>query len=306
MSPGHEAALEALARSLAARGRAATTVYQFGRTARIFLERTAKPVAEIATEDVRAFLAADAERGNSLVSRRALLVHLRALFRALVEAKLIERDPTERLAIERPAKKAQVFLSEDGLAKLLSAALEADPSPHLGPGVGRAVALRTRALLELLYATTMRASEAGRVLVADLDLAGASVVVRAAKRGESRTLPLPSAALPHLHAYLREGRPRLVRPDGRDRGRFLLSRFGRPLNANQLGLVVRTLGKRAGVKVSPHVFRRSSATDMARAGINLECVRQVLGHTRLSTTSIYVDVRRDDMRRAVERLPTSG
>jgi len=160
------------------------------------------------------------------------------------------------------------------------------------------------ALLELLYGTSLRACEVGSVLVADLDLAGAALVVRAAKRGESRMLPLTPSTVPHLERYLREGRPALLRADGRDHGHLLLSRYGRPLDADNVYAVVRLVAKRAGVRANVHAFRRSSATDMVRAGINLECVRQILGHARLSTTAIYVDVNMEDLRTAVAKLDT--
>ena len=300
MTTDHEDAVHALERHLVALGRTPWTIYLFGRTARIFLAATAKPMPEITTEDVRSFLAMESER-VSLVSQRATFVHLRALFRALIEAKLVEKNPTEGLSIRKPPKKSQLFLSSDALVKLMATALIPVPA-CMSPVLQQAVALRTRALVELLYGSTVRAVEACRVLVADLDLASGSVVVRAAKRGQSRTLPLPKAALPHLERYLREGRPAFLRPDGRDRGHFLISRFGKPLTTNVIGDIMRDLTRRAGTKATAHAFRRSSATDMVRAGINLECVRQVLGHTRLSTTAIYVDVSRADMRKAVEKL----
>lgn len=164
--------------------------------------------------------------------------------------------------------------------------------------------LRDRALVELAYGLGIRASELCSALLVDLDQQDGVLLVRRAKRGQPKALPLPPAALPHLRAYLREARPALVRhgPGGRDRGHLLLTAIGTPLTPKCVRDIVRRLAARAGLRAHPHAFRRAFATHLARNGASLLAVQEALGHVRLDTTAIYVDVERDDLRRAIAIL----
>lgn len=138
--------------------------------------------------------------------------------------------------------------------------------------------------------------------VDDLNLADGSLLVRAAKRGHARTLPLPRAALPHLQRYVEEARPLLVA--GRvDTGHLIVSKTGRPLrHGSEVWEVVGKAARRAGVRCHPHALRRGVATHLAAAGLNLRAVQALLGHQGLEVTQRYVDVRRDELRLVVELL----
>ncbi|MCA9647035.1 MAG: tyrosine-type recombinase/integrase, partial [Myxococcales bacterium] len=140
--------------------------------------------------------------------------------------------------------------------------------------------------------------------VCDLDLAAGCLLVRRAKRGEPRQLPLPPAALPPLARYLRLGRPRLVRGDVLPAAeqRLLLTERGTPLVANEVLRVVKQVAARAGLRAHPHALRRALATHLVQAGVSIAHVRELLGHVRLDTTQRYVLVEREDLRRAVDVL----
>lgn len=108
---------------------------------------------------------------------------------------------------------------------------------------------------------------------------------------------------PHLEAYLREGRPALVRPGVDHRGGLFLSQYGRPLVDNSIvTTLVERAAQNAGVRAHPHALRRSVATHLVREGVPVPCVQELLGHVKLATTACYVAVDRDDLRRAVEVL----
>jgi integrase len=126
--------------------------------------------------------------------------------------------------------------------------------------------------------------------------------VRRAKRGVSRRLPLPPSAVEALQRYLDEGRPLLVAGGRDDEGRLLLGVGGRPLGRDGIYERVRRVSARCGARTHPHAFRRTLATELARAGVSLPVIQDVLGHAHLSMTSSYVQVGVPEMRGALDAL----
>lgn len=289
--------LEVLRRDLQRRGASAATIRSLSSPARIFLARVSKPLARVEREDVVRHLAARAH-ALSRASLRSELTRLRGLFRALLAAGVVADDPTAGLVVARPGPRAQVVLGEASMARLLAAS-SADAG---AAGVVGARALRDRATLELLYALGLRQSEVRDALLLDLDLARRALLVRSAKRGHARTLPVPGACVPWLERWLRDGRPLLAQ--GEDQGRLVVSNRGRPLSTcDGVWRIVRAVARRAGLDAGPHVLRRSVATHLVRAGANVKAVQALLGHASLATTALYVAVDRAGLRAAVGRLP---
>lgn len=150
--------------------------------------------------------------------------------------------------------------------------------------------LRDRALLELLYASGLRASEAGLVHVGDLqDTLGVIRVL--GKGGKERLVPVGRPAKQAIAEYLTECRPLLTHPDGRDGGRLLLSRTGRPLERVAVWQIVKKAAIQAGLQhVHPHALRHSFATHLLAGGADLRVVQDLLGHADIATTQIYTHV----------------
>jgi integrase/recombinase XerC len=284
-------------RDLKRRGCTPPTLRRLLPTARAFLTATDKPPRKIVADDVRRYLASRSGSisGKSLAGE---LAHVRSLFGALVAAQVVNHDPTEGLSVKHSGSKPPVLLGDQAVSKLLAAAL-VPGSSRWSEARSRALAQRDRACLELLYGLGLRASEARAALVTDLRLADGALLVRRAKRGSATFLPVPPASLVHLRRYLAEGRPVLA--SGRDAGRLLLSWRGTPLHEGTIGQLVESVARRAGVRAHPHAFRRAVATGLMRSGVNVEVVRQVLGHAKLATTAIYMEVERDDLRATMER-----
>lgn len=297
-----QAALRALEDYRLRRNHSRTTIQTEAALLRALLPKLNNSLSRLTVDDVRAYLARRAEQVRPSTTARELSA-LRVLFRALGEAGLLHRDPTAGLPIPRTPPRPQVILSTDAVACLLVAASE-PPRCRRSPEIRSALALRNRALLELLYGTGARASEICRLRVLDLDLGAASCLIQRAKRGPCGVLPLPPAAIPHLDAYLREGRPVLAK--GEDAGFLLLTLRGRGLSPGHVHKLVWTLGRRVGVPAHPHAFRRSLATHLARAGVAVAHLRELLGHARLDTTQVYLGVNVDDLRAAVEKLERRG
>lgn len=291
MRPSHTRALRGFEQRIRARNLSPRTATLYLGTARRFLATLAKPLARVHAADVRVFLTA---RAAVLApgQQAALHYHLRAFFRAVVEAGLTHRDPMEQVTVPRVRRQCGLVLSEPAIEQILLAASGASRQPG---------ALRDRALVELAYGLGLRRSELAAVRLVDLDLLGGVLRVRRAKRGQDRLLPLPPASLPHLRAYVEDGRPVLAaRGRGRDQGHLLLHDQGGPLN--RISEAVQRIARRAGVRATTHAIRRSIATHLVRAGASVVAVQELLGHERLDTTAVYVVVEQDDLRRAVSVL----
>lgn len=291
--------LEVLDLDLRRRGATHATRHTAARSVILFLRAVRRTPEKITRRSVERFLADRARAGLSPATRYADLVRLRMLFRALAATGVMTHDPTDGLAVPDPARRAVLVLSEPEVQRLMAVAAERNTrQPRL-----LAFALRDRACLELLY-LGLRQSEVAAAKVTDLDLGQGQVLVRSAKRGRSRILPVPPKALVWIERWLREGRPTLLRqPDG---GALLLGQFGRALDPTRgVHLIVQRVGRRAGVVAHPHAFRRAVASHFVRAGASVLVVQAMLGHKQLGTTAAYVEIEREELRRAVEGLNSS-
>jgi integrase/recombinase XerD len=217
---------------------------------------------------------------------RTLARHLaaaRGLFRHLYAAGRIARDPSALLETPRPPRRLPRALSRaDARARVADAA---------GPGPRE---LRDRALLELLYGCGLRASEVVGLRPGDLDLNGQFLVCRG-KGDRQRLVPVGGAARRALAEYLDRGRPVLVR--ARDPGVLFVGARGRPLSRQALWAVVRTRGRRLGLRRAfPHALRHSFASHLLEGGADLRSVQALLGHADIGTTEVYTHLPGDAVR----------
>ena len=209
----------------------------------------------------------------SSVARR--LSAVRGFYRHLLREGAVRRDPTEHLDTPRAARPLPRALSRESASALVEA-----------PDTRRPAGVRDRAILELLYATGMRASECMGLALEDLNLS-AGYVVCMGKGGKQRLVPVGAEALEWTRRYLKDVRPRDARR--RDSGRLFVNPRGGPLSRQSLWTLVRRAAAGAGLKrrVSPHVLRHSFATHLLEGGADLRAVQAMLGHADISTTQIY-------------------
>ncbi|MDH3540716.1 MAG: site-specific tyrosine recombinase XerD [Acidimicrobiia bacterium] len=213
----------------------------------------------------------------SSVARKTAAV--RGLHRFRVAEGLADQDPT---VLMDPAKRPRPLpkaLTLDEVMALLE-------TPDLATVGGR----RDRAILEFLYATGARVSEAAGLDLADVDLEAGTAVVTG-KGDKQRMVPLGGFAVRAIEDYLPD---RLtVRTPGRDSGALFLNARGGRLTRQGLWGIVRKAADRAGIpadRVSPHVLRHSAATHMVERGADLRSVQQLLGHATITTTQVYTRV----------------
>ena len=161
-------------------------------------------------------------------------------------------------------------------------------------------ALRDRALVELMYATGMRASEVTELEIDTVDLL-AGTVRCVGKGGRERILPIYERAREVLREYIEHGRDQLLRGD--EGSRLFVNHWGRPLTRQGLWLIVKECAQAAGIErdVTPHTIRHSFATHLLDGGAGLREVQQFLGHSSIASTQIYTEVSTRRRREAYDR-----
>ncbi|MCK4872219.1 MAG: tyrosine recombinase XerD [Phycisphaerales bacterium] len=212
------------------------------------------------------------------------LATIRMFCRFLHAQGRIEENPADLL--ERPTRWRHLpnVLSLKQVTALLNA-----PRPLENPDAPP-LHLRDRAILEVMYAAGLRASETTGLTTNNVHDT-LRVIRVTGKGGKERLIPIGKPALAAIHTYLRECRPRLARPDVRDEGCLFLSRTGRPLERIALWQIVTRSAAKAGLKhIHPHMLRHSFATHLLSGGADLRVVQELLGHSDVTTTQIYTHV----------------
>jgi len=203
---------------------------------------------------------------------------LRSFHRHLRRQGVLETDPTANLRAPKQSRRLPHVLSRDEVAKLLEQPKGTEPP-----------ALRDRALLELMYACGLRASEAIDLETQDLDLE-AGILRARGKGSKERLVPVGSAATRAVNAYLSRGRPKLV--GDRLESRLFVNHRGSGLTRQGLYKIVQRHAATAGLadKMSPHTLRHTFATHLLDGGADLRAIQKLLGHASLSTTQRYTHV----------------
>ena len=213
----------------------------------------------------------------STIARK--LAAVRGYHRFLVVEGLAADDPTILIDTPRRGTSLPKALPIDQILGLLDAP---DRETPLG--------VRDRALLEFLYGTGARVSEAVAVDVLDVDLENRTATVTG-KGSRQRMVPLGSYAIDAIGDYLPARMD--LRKGATDPGRLFLNARGRPLTRQGVWEIVKRNGQKAGIpaeKLSPHVLRHSAATHMVEGGADLRSVQEILGHASISTTQVYTHV----------------
>ncbi|CAM2736811.1 site-specific tyrosine recombinase XerD [Mycobacterium intermedium] len=273
------------------RGVAANTLSSYRRDLRRYLKHLAdrgiSDLSKVAEDDVSEFLLAlrrgDPESGTpalSAVSAARALIAVRGLHRFAAAEGLADVDVARAVRPPTPGRRLPKSLTVDEVLALLEAA--GGDNAADGP-----LTLRNRALLELLYSTGARISEAVGLDVDDIDTQARSVLLRG-KGGKQRLVPIGRPAVAALDAYLVRGRPDLARRGRGTPAIFLNSRGGR-LSRQSAWQVLQDAAERAGISagVSPHMLRHSFATHLLEGGADVRVVQELLGHASVTTTQIY-------------------
>jgi integrase/recombinase XerD len=297
---------EFLAWMLAEKGRSANTLAAYRRDLRSYcswLDQHSTSVLAVDHETLVRFVGERKESASATSSVARQLAAIRMLHRYLTIEGYRRDDPTANLEGVKVPSGIPKPLTETQINSLLDAVRGHEPIDH-----------RDRALLELLYATGARISEAVGLSIGDLDLERRLVRLYG-KGSKERIVPYGSSAAGALDDWFSaRGRARLVprRWQRRDDAEavFLNMRGGR-LTRQAAWLVVKKYGRRAGLhgEISPHVLRHSCATHMLDHGADLRVVQEMLGHVSISTTQVYTRVSQErlwDVYRSAHPRATLG
>ena len=281
------------------RGLAANTVAAYrrdlGRYLRFLQERSVSEPASVSRHDVTAFAQAlsDGSDGAAALSVRSAartIVAVRGLHKFWTLEGITETDPATDVHPPMPGKRLPKAISVADVTRILESTGSDTPT-----------GLRDRALLEFLYATGARISEAVGLDVDDVSVEpqsdGPAVVRLFGKGSKERLVPLGSYAAQAADAYLVRGRPALAAKGLGTPALFLNARGGR-LSRQSAWTILKAAAEKAGITqpVSPHTLRHSFATHLLEGGADVRVVQEMLGHASVTTTQIYTLVTADTLR----------
>jgi integrase/recombinase XerD len=223
-------------------------------------------------------------RGLSSRSVARQISSVRSFFKFLVREGILDADPVSEVrapSIGRPLPK---YLTVTEVERLLAAPDRATPE-----------GMRDRAMLMLMYAAGLRATEVVTLRIENVD-ANAGFLRVVGKGGKERVVPVAEAALESLREYLDDWRPRF--PAKKATNALFLSRLGRPVTRQTLWNRIARWAREAGIRtrISPHTLRHSFAGHLLAGGADLRAVQTMLGHADISTTQIYTHVTPERLR----------
>ncbi|HOL67108.1 MAG TPA: tyrosine recombinase XerC [bacterium] len=242
-----------------------------------------RPEQTVDYQTLRAYLAWLKDDRYSATSISRKVASLRSFFTFLVRRKLLRHNPALLLKAPRTARPLPSFLTVEEMFRVLEA-----------PRGNNLLAVRDRAILEVLYATGIRVGELVSLTDRSVNLIEESIKVRG-KGNKERIVPLGEPAVKALTEYLqrRPGRTRIL----------FVNRFGSPLTSRSVQRLIQKYCRLAGInrRVSPHTFRHTFATHLLDRGADLRSVQELLGHEHISTTQIYTHLTVEKLREGYQK-----
>ena len=246
-------------------GKSEKTIYQYMRTLMRFSDFIGKPFTDVGVYDVRYFLGCEKDRGIANTTIEGIRTRISTLFTWMTQEEIIPKNPCATLKpIKCPDVKRYPFTETD-----------------IDAMRGVCKKKKERALFELLLSSGVRVSELCALDITDLDFQRLSVHVRHGKGDKERVTYMTEVAAKHIREYLnsrKEDSTALF--CNKNHGRF---------TANGIRVLLKRIEKRSGVvNVHPHRFRRTFASGLAKRGMDIQEIKELLGHSKLDTTMKYV------------------
>ncbi len=252
---------------------------------RVWADKNGLSVVELSRQDLREWMIDLSKRGLSGNSKRRLISGLRGFYKFLMIDGHIKDNPAELLDVPQKGRYLPRFLNQAEIGAMF---LQPDTSTEIG--------LRDRAILELMYSSGLRVSEAVSIGVKDIDL-DAGILTTTGKGNKTRRVPVGSSAVEWLKSYLAL---RHKKDDITVQNMFVTP-AGRPITRQTIFLFVKDYAEKCGFEnVSPHTLRHSFATHLVQNRADIRSVQQMLGHADISTTQIYTHMTDAHLRKAYE------
>lgn len=244
-------------------------------------------VLDLTPRQLRTFIADLSREGLSPTSVARIVSAVRGFYKFLMIDGHIEKNPAEDLVTPQKTFYLPKFLNQAEIELLFAVP---DTSTELG--------LRDRAVLELMYASGLRVSEAVTLQMKDVDI-DAGILTCKGKGSKTRRVPVGTSAIEWLKSYLaiRRKKENIETPN------IFVNPLGKPVTRQEIHKFIKGYAKNAGLEdVSPHTLRHSFATHLIQNSADIRSVQQMLGHADISTTQIYTHITDKHLRRSYDKF----
>jgi integrase/recombinase XerD len=241
-------------------------------------------LSETNKDNIINFMLHQKDRGLASNSIARRLAAIKVFYRFLVRERILKDDPTSLIDSPKLWKKIPETLSVNEVEALLNQ-----------PNIKDMRGARDKAILETLYATGMRVSEAVNLKTDNVNL-DIGFLRCIGKGNKERVIPLGKKAIAGINRYLKISRPHLLR---KKESEFLfLNRFGKKISRQSIWKLLKKYAKDARIKkpIRPHILRHSFASHLLERGADLRSVQEMLGHSNISTTQIYTHINKDRLK----------
>ena len=264
-----------------------------------FLARGGSSLASARYPQLRRFLAQQHALGYARASIARRVGAIRTFYRWALASGATDGDPSALLGSPKVVNRLPTVLRPREAAALAEAPGSSDAPPGDLDPIERAVVLRDRAALELLYGSGLRVGEVAGLTCVQVDLDRGRVLVRG-KGDKEREVPISDYAVDSLNVYLSAGRPTMA---GEDHTSLFFNRKGKPFSGRDIRAMVEQYAGRLlpGRRVTPHTLRHSFATHLLEGGADIRAVQELLGHASVATTQRYTHVSRTRLFQAYEQ-----
>jgi integrase/recombinase XerD len=270
------------------RGLAQNTIISYRRDLIFFSDflkiHSSASIPRINKDDVVDFMMHQKEKGIGANSISRRLAAIKMFYRFMARERILKADPTVLVDSPKLWKKIPETISMNEAIALLE-----QPNSRDKQGI------RDRAILETLYATGMRVSEAVNLKVSNVNLE-IGFLRCIGKGNKERVIPVGKKAVASIKKYLESSRPKFL--NSKESEYLFLSRSGSKISRQSFWKLIKMYARLANIKkpIRPHTLRHSFATHLLERGADLRCVQEMLGHANISTTQIYTHINRDRLK----------
>ncbi len=257
-----------------------------------FAEGEDVELVEISRSDLRMFIASLSKSGLAPTSINRIISAVRGFYKFLLIDGHIKKHPAENLDTPTKGFYLPKFMTEDEVEALLSQ-----------PDVSQEIGLRDRAILEMMYASGLRVTEAANLRIDDVDI-DSGILTCKGKGNKERKVPLGKSAVEWLKSHLANRR----KTEYIELRNLFLTAGGQPINRQTIFKFIKQYAEKAGLEdISPHTLRHSFATHLLQRGADSRSVQAMLGHADISTTQIYTHITDQHLRKTYEKFhPRAG
>ena len=251
-----------------------------------FLSSVKKDFVSFSRADIIDFLERLREKDYSVSSICRFISSIKGLCKYLIVENVIKDNPSENLQSPKRWERLPKSLSISEVRSLLET--------NLSPNQYRPITVRDHVMFELLYSSGLRVSELVSLKLDDINLESGFLRVLG-KGSKERIVPVNVRAMERIKRYINQQRPDILK--NRRSSYLFVTRRGRPMTRQRFWQTTKTISRRLGIKLSPHIMRHSFATHLLEGGADLRSLQKMLGHSDISTTQIYTKVTTDRIKK---------